>query len=200
MRMTQYSFVLTVLLAAMPLAAAEHPGGAALVAVLQSDAPKAEKAITCKQLAVFGTEEAVPALAPLLEDAELASWARIALEAIPGPAADKALRDALGKVSGRLLIGVVNSIGVRRDAEALGGLAALLKADDADVAAAAAVTLGKIGGAEATRTLEAALADARIPFVRPLQKGVCSAQSSSWLLGNWRKRCESTTASARPMC
>ena len=71
-----------------------------LIAVLQSDAPAAEKAITCKQLAVYGTKDAVPALAPLLADEELASWARIALEAIPDPAADEALREAMGKLQG----------------------------------------------------------------------------------------------------
>src|SRR4051794_2103484 len=49
------------------------------IAVLQSNAPPAEKAITCKRLAVYGSEAAVPALAPLLLDPELASWARIAL-------------------------------------------------------------------------------------------------------------------------
>ncbi len=32
-----------------------------LISVLQSDAPAAEKAITCKRLAVYGTQEAVPA-------------------------------------------------------------------------------------------------------------------------------------------
>ena len=79
----------------------------------------AEKAITCKRLAIYGTQEAVPALAPLLANEELASWARIALEAIPGPAADGALRDAMGKVQGRLLVGVINSIGYRRDAQAV---------------------------------------------------------------------------------
>ena len=86
-----------------------------LIAVLQSDAPKADKAITCKQLAVYGTAESVPAIAALLPDPELTSWARIALEAIPDPAADAALREALGSVKGRTLVGVINSIGVRRD-------------------------------------------------------------------------------------
>src|SRR5215471_3618313 len=69
-----------------------------LVAVLRSDAPPDEKAITCKRLAVYGTEAAVPALAPLLLDPELASWARIALEVIPGNAADEALRSAIPKL------------------------------------------------------------------------------------------------------
>jgi hypothetical protein len=44
-----------------------------LIAVLQSDVPKGEKAITCKRLAIYGTEQSVPALAPLLADKELAS-------------------------------------------------------------------------------------------------------------------------------
>ena len=142
---------------------ADDPGAAKareakLIAVLQSDAPAAEKAIPCKQLAIYGTADAVPVLASLLENAELASWARIALEAIPDPSADAALRDALGKVDGRLLIGVMNSIGVRRDAAAVGGLAEKLKATDADVASAAAAALGYIGDAEAAKTLETSLA------------------------------------------
>src|SRR3954468_7924703 len=69
-----------------------------LIAILQSDAPPQDKAIPCKQLAIYGDKEAVPALAPLLANKELASWARIPLEAIPGPEADQALRDALPKV------------------------------------------------------------------------------------------------------
>src|SRR3954471_17012938 len=44
-----------------------------LIGVLTSGAPAAEKAITCKRLAVFGSEAAVPALAPLLLDPQLAS-------------------------------------------------------------------------------------------------------------------------------
>lgn len=130
-----------------------------LISVLQSDAPAAEKAITCKRLSVYGTQEAVPAIAPLLADEHLSSWARIALEAIPGPAADAALRDAMGTVQGRLLIGVINSIGYRRDAQAVSGLAAKLKDANADVASAAAVALGCIGGDQAAGILEPALAN-----------------------------------------
>lgn len=139
---------------------------AKLIAVLQSDAPAADKAITCKRLAVYGTENAVPALVPLLADEHLTSWARIALEVIPGPAADAALRDATGKVQGRVLIGVINSIGVRRDAAAVGLLAEKLKDSDVGVASAAAVALGCIGGDQAAKILEQALAEAS-PAVRP---------------------------------
>ncbi|MBP7052516.1 MAG: HEAT repeat domain-containing protein [Phycisphaerae bacterium] len=139
---------------------------AKLIAVLRSDAPAAEKAITCKRLAVYGTETAVPALAPLLTDEHLTSWARIALEVIPGPATDAALRDAMGKAQGRVLIGVINSIGVRRDAQAVPALAEKLKDANVEVASAAAVALGCIGGDPAAKVLEQALADAS-PAVRP---------------------------------
>ncbi|MBI2926794.1 MAG: HEAT repeat domain-containing protein [Verrucomicrobia bacterium] len=132
-----------------------------LIAVLQSDAPLQDKAITCKKLAIYGDKDAVPVLAPLLSDTNLSSWARIALEVIPGPAADEALRGALPRVQGRLLIGVINSIGVRRDAKAVEALAGKLKDADAEVVAAAAVALGKIGGTQAAKLLNQALASAR---------------------------------------
>jgi HEAT repeat protein len=130
------------------------------ISVLQSEAPPGQKAMACKQLAIYGSQEAVPALAPLLADKDLASWARIALEAIPGPAADEALRAALAKLQGRLLVGVINSIGVRKDTKALEALTAKLKDADTDVASAAAVALGHIGGDQAVQALEQMLAGA----------------------------------------
>src|ERR1051326_1321530 len=126
----------------------------ALINVLRSNTPPADKALACKQLAIYGSEKAVPALAALLSDQSLASWARIPLEAIPGPAADAALRRAMGKLHGKLLVGTINSIGFRRDAKAIAGLAAKLKEEDTDVASAAAVALGRIGGDRAAKPLK----------------------------------------------
>ena len=137
-----------------------------LLQVLRSDAPAAEKAITCKKLAIYGSDAAVPALAPLLADERLASWARIALEAIPGPAADKALRKAAGNLHGQLLVGVINSIGVRRDAKAAGVLAARMAEPDPEAASAAAVALGRIGGSRAAKALSRYLPQAPVA-VRP---------------------------------
>ena len=151
-----------------------------LIAVLQSDAPKGEKAITCKLLAIYGTEQSVPALAPLLADKELASWARIALEAIPGPVADAALRDALGKLEGRLLIGVINSIGVRRDVQAIDTLVQKLDNANAGVASAAAVALGHIGGEQVTKALSQSLADAPVGVRSAVAEG--SILCAEWLL------------------
>jgi HEAT repeat protein len=117
-------------------------------------------------LAIYGTKDAVPALAPLLSDPHLASWARIALEAIPGPAPEAALRSAMGKLQGKLLIGVINSIAVRHDSQAVSGLVKKLKDADPDVASAAAVALGRIGGAKAAKALNQSLTAASAA-VRP---------------------------------
>lgn len=128
-----------------------------LIAILKSDAPAGDKAIACKRLSVDGSEAAVPELAKLLANEQLASWARTALEAIPGTASDEALRTAAGSLQGRLLVGTLNSIGVRRDAAAGELLAGRLADKDADVASAAAVALGRIGNAAAATSLRKAL-------------------------------------------
>ncbi len=126
--------------------------------LVKTDTPGGEKAIACKMLAMHGSKEAVPALAPLLADEKLASWARIALEAIPGPEAGAALREATDKLTGRLLIGALNSIGVRRDADSVPALIKRLDDQAADVAGAAALALGRIGNEAAEKALRAKLA------------------------------------------
>lgn len=131
-----------------------------LIAVLQSNAAKGEKAITCKKLAIYGSDQCVPVVTPLLGDKELSSWARITLEAIPGPVADAALRNAMGTVDGRLLVGVINSIAVRKDRLAVDALIGKLGDDSVDVACAAAVALGHIGGEKAAETLVQSLTSA----------------------------------------
>lgn len=131
-----------------------------LLARLKSDAPASDKALVCKFLAVQGSEASVPELAKLLTDEQLASWARIALEAIPGPASDEALRKAIPSLKGRLLVGTINSIGVRADAGAVDPLSEKLKDQDAEVASAAAVALGHIANDAATKSLRQSLAGA----------------------------------------
>lgn len=130
------------------------------IAVLKSNAPQKEKADACRELAVIGTQKAVAALAALLPDAKMNHMARYGLETIPDPSVDDALRAALSQTKGRALAGVIGSIGVRHDAKATDALAKLLSNADADVAQAAARSLGKIATAEAAKALEGALAGA----------------------------------------
>lgn len=131
-----------------------------LIAVLTSDASQKEKVDACRQLAVIGTKDAVAPLAALLGDEKLSHMARYALEPIPDPAVDEALRDALGKLKGRPLVGVIISLGVRRDAKAVPALGKMLRDSGADVAQAAARALGSIGDSAAAKALQAALPNA----------------------------------------
>ena len=129
-------------------------------AVLKSSSSEKDKADACLELARIGTKDSVAPLAALLGDEKLAHMARYALEPIPDPAVDDALRDALGKLKGRVLVGVIGSIGVRRDVKAVDLLCKRLKDHDADVAQAAARALGSLGTADAVKALEDALAGA----------------------------------------
>ncbi len=115
------------------------------------------KAKACQRLAVIGTKEAVPALSALLADPKFGHYARFGLEPIPDASVDDALRRALGQLKGRLLVGVINSIAQRRDPNAVEALAKLIDDSDAEVAAAAAAALGRIGTPDSARELEKAL-------------------------------------------
>ena len=140
------------------VAAAEQPTAEQLIAVLQStEASQADKVAACRQLATVGTKDAVPALAALLPDEKLSHMARYALEPIPDPTVDEALRQALGQLRGRPLIGVIASLGVRRDAKAVPALSAMLQDADQGVAQAAAKALGKIGTTGAAQAARAGI-------------------------------------------
>jgi len=144
-----------------------------LIATLKSsEASRKDKIDACRQLAIIGGKDSIAPLAALLGDEELSHMARYALEPNRDPAVDQALRDALGKVKGKPLVGVIGSIGVRRDAKAVGALAGLLDDSDALVARAAARALGSIGNAEAANALQQALpnvpAESRLDFCEGL--------------------------------
>ncbi|MGC8989156.1 MAG: HEAT repeat domain-containing protein, partial [Verrucomicrobiia bacterium] len=90
-----------------------------LVAVLKSDASQKEKADACRELAVIGNKDALDVLIPLLADEKLSHMARYALETMPDPEVNPALRNALPQLKGRQLCGTIHTLGVRRDTEAV---------------------------------------------------------------------------------
>jgi HEAT repeat protein len=158
-----------ILLAGLVLFVAGTAGAATerdLIAVLQSNAGAVEKCAACQQLRIYGTTESVPALAALLlGDERVGHAARYALEGMPYPEAGAALRDALGKTSGAIKTGLIDSIGRRRDKVATALLVPLLRDANATIAIAAASALGWIGDQTAAAALEAAR-DSRNPEVR----------------------------------
>ena len=153
---------------------------ARLAQLLDSDATVDCKKFVCRQLALIGGEDEVGALAVLLDDEELGAMARYALESIPGKRADKALRKALDDASGQMLVGLINSLGERRDAKAVRSLGKRIVSPDAEVAQAAAAALGKIGGKNAAKALRRALPDAA-PNVRAVVVDACFACADRFL-------------------
>lgn len=134
-----------------------------LTALAQAGGELAERARALQQLALIGTAESVPVLASLLGDPHLGHYARDALEQLPDPAAGEALLAALDRVQGRTLIGIMASLGVRREPAAVPALGRKAAGPDDAVAVAALVALGRIGTDEALRLLTAALATDSAP-------------------------------------
>lgn len=126
---------------------------AALVEVLRSDAPAAAKRGVCKSLSLIATEKSLAALTPMLRDPATSDMARYVLERMALPASDTALREAVRDTRGAITVGLLNSIGNRRDPRAVGMLSQSLADADEAIAAAAAAALGKIGGPDAIKRL-----------------------------------------------
>src|SRR5262249_49552923 len=122
----------------------------------------AAKDVFCRQLALVGTDASVQALAAMLLDKDTGEMARAALERIPGERSVAALRDALARAAPPLQIGIVASLGRRKDGAATAALKRLLDSNDARIAAASATALGNIGTRGA---LDALLPSKGSPFV-----------------------------------
>lgn len=124
-----------------------------LTAALQGKLSRSAIDYVCRKLRVIGSAASVPALAALLSQEKHSHMARYALESIDVPEAAAALRDGLAKLSGKLKIGVISSLGVRQDAKSVKPLSSLLGDGNVGVAQAAAGALGAIRSAEAAQAI-----------------------------------------------
>ncbi|HLJ56475.1 MAG TPA: HEAT repeat domain-containing protein [Chthonomonadaceae bacterium] len=126
-----------------------------LIAILTAaDATKPGKQFACQMLRIVGSPKCIPAVAALLPDEQLSHIARYVLLPMHVPAADAALHAALAQTQGAVRIGIVNSLGDRRDAGALSPIAALVNDPDELTGRAALNAIGKIGGVRAMTTLD----------------------------------------------
>ncbi len=144
------------LVLSVPLHAAVAAEDILLKTALDARAGSVERARAFADLRAVATEKSISALAALLNDRAWSHPARSVLEALPGPAADRALLQALDAVSDETLrAGVVNSLGHRRCTEAAAPIAKLLGAGSSVMTEAALNALGEIAS---SRALEALLA------------------------------------------
>ena len=128
-----------------------------LLSYLKSNATLASKDYVCRQLSLIGTEASTSQLSAMLLTPETSDMARYALERIPGDRVNEVLRRRLSGTSGKERIGIINTLGVRRDAAAVAVLKVFLRDGDAATAGAAAAALGTI----ATLPALAVLSEAR---------------------------------------
>jgi HEAT repeat protein len=133
-----------------------------LASVLTSDASFDAKQFACRQLALVGGEEQVPALAMLLKDETLAHYAVMALVRIPSIKVNEALRQVLGQSTGKARLEIIAGLGERRDKEAVGLLATFLKSDDDNLIKVTSDALGGIGDANAIALLREAYVAANL--------------------------------------
>jgi len=124
--------------------------------VLKSEAALPGKQYICRKLRLIGTAASVPVLRGMLTDEDTSDMARYALERIPGEEADKALRKVLSESEGKIKVGVINTLGRRRDAKSVRTLAGLIYDSDEVTASAAVNALRQIADDEAVKTLQKA--------------------------------------------
>jgi HEAT repeat protein len=108
-----------------------------LASALQHGGSAVAREYLCSKLTLIGSKVCVPALA-----AQLAT-----------PEYGTALRDHLARTEGVPKIGVIHSLGARRDAESVRALTALLKHGDTGVVGAATAALGDIATTNAAKAL-----------------------------------------------
>ena len=148
---------------------------AEFIGVLKSPSATSDgKRWVCRQLSLIGTAASTQTLGQLLLDKELSDMARYALERIDAPEATAQLRLGLEKTSGTMKVGIINSLGQRRDSLSKPAMIKLLGDSDLEVAMAAARALGNIGGADAAQ----ALAQAQAKATGRLQRTIVDAYLS----------------------
>jgi HEAT repeat protein len=135
-----------------------------LIAVLRAEAPPPAKDYACRKLCLAGSHACVPVLRNLLMDKDVGNAARAALEVIPGREASRALRESLPRLAGVAKVGVINSLGARRELENAPALMDLLADPDPAIASAAAWALGALGNGSAAKSLQKAPPEAANAF------------------------------------
>ena len=163
----------------LPARGALPPEAALLKVALDSQAGMVERTRAFADLRAVATNDAIPMLAPLLKDPAWAYPARSVVETMPGPAADRALLDALESVDNpALAAGLLNSIGHRRSGNAVPAVAKRVTSSDPFTADAALNALGNIATVaaadaltsfQAPAALRAAWADAAVRVAEALR-------------------------------
>ena len=152
-------FALPTLVVCLLCTSLAHADDAAeLMKVIQSqDATDVDRANAFEKVGDIAGDDAVEPLAEFLSNKKWSHYARFALQKMEGEGVTEALLQSIDTLDGDLRLGVIDTIGRRRDKVAVPRLAKLLAGDDSKLAAAAATALGGIGTTDAADALTDAL-------------------------------------------
>lgn len=155
------------------------------IATLQAEGDYLTHMAAFRALRQNGTEKSIPAIANYLHDEKKSHLARYALEEMPYPEASAALRVALDGASNGTLPGIIGSIGVRRDKEAVPALKPLINDPHPQTAVAAMGALGRIASEDAVAILTEAYTAATDEAKKiSLAEGLLSAAEQYMKEGN----------------
>ena len=137
-----------------------------LAAIAQPDATYACKKFVCEQLRIIGSEACVAPLLKQLGEEKSADVARLALENLPCKAVCDGLLAALKTSSGKVQIGIINTLAARHNPELVGVVKGYLGSGNADLVRASLQALARVGGAGAVETLKSAQVPAEFEPLR----------------------------------
>lgn len=145
---------------------------ARLVDVLKANGVSAAaKEFAGNQLYRLCDEDTIPAFRDLLKRSDAWDIARKGLEQINHPKAEDALIEGLENADGKVAIGIMESLGNRRDPKAANALRRWAKAGNIAETEAALTALGKIPGPEAMQELDWC----RVNLTRPMRPAATQA-------------------------
>ncbi len=127
-----------------------------LAALAKPGATYACQKFVCEQLRLIGSEACVAPLLKLLNEEKSADVARLALENLPCKAVCDGLLAALKSSSGKIQIGIINTLAARHNQELVGVVKGYLGSGNADLIRASLQALGRVGGAGAVEALKSA--------------------------------------------
>ncbi len=124
-----------------------------IVDILNSEASYDSKALLCSTLGIIGGKASLPVLEKLLMDPETSHPALMALTPMPLDEVDEMLLDAISKVDPKTRIEIINTLALRKSSGAIDVIKNFITDDDATIAEAAIMAIGKIGGNKAIEVL-----------------------------------------------
>ncbi|MBK8946251.1 MAG: HEAT repeat domain-containing protein [Ignavibacteriae bacterium] len=127
---------------------------AELLNFIKSDLSYDAKFFASRELRIVGSEKSINDLKEFLQNEKMSSLARYALESIENEKVDILFCETIPKVSKENQIGIINSLGVRKNKFSIKILSELLNNNDEYIRVSAASALGKIANEDCLPILE----------------------------------------------